>query len=200
MIFMPSYTETEVKLYVPDLDAARARLQALDALLTVPRVYERNVRYENSARTLTASGIVVRLRQDTRTRLTYKEGAAAANGIVSRTEIEVEVSDFAAMEAILARLGYFPHLVYEKYRTTFQLDNCEIVLDEMPYGSFVEIEGEAAAIETLIPRLGLESALRCTGSYMALFERVKQQLGLTFTDLTFANFAGIAVPASAFEG
>jgi adenylate cyclase class 2 len=193
-----NYTETEVKLYVPYLEVVGVRLERLGATLTAPRVYERNVRYENAAHTLARDGIVLRLRQDTRARLTYKEGGSAQDGIVSRTEIEVEVSDFAAMGTILGRLGYTPSMTYEKYRTTYELNGAEIVLDEMPYGSFVEIEGGADAIETIIERLELGNAPRCTGSYVALFERVKARLGLTFPDLTFDNFKAISVPGSIF--
>jgi adenylate cyclase class 2 len=192
------HTETEVKLYVPDLEAVKGRLEAAGATLAASRIYERNVRYENVAHTLTASDIVLRLRQDSRVRLTYKEAARAQGGIVSRTEIEVEVGDFDAMQLILAKLGYTPYLVYEKYRTTYELDSAEVVLDEMPYGNFVEIEGEPAQIETIVARLELGSAWRSDASYMLLFERVKRRLGLTFNDLTFANFAGVTVPESAF--
>jgi len=195
---MPPPTETELKLYVPHLEWVQVRLERLGAKLTAPRVYERNVRYENAEKTLTPAGIVLRLRQDARARLTYKEGGTAREGIVSRTEIEVEVSDFDAMQTILGKLGYHPHLIYEKYRTTYELDGAEIVLDEMPYGNFVEIEGDAPLIETLVKRLGLEDATRCDGSYATLFERVKARLGLTFNDLTFENFKGVNVPESAF--
>jgi adenylate cyclase class 2 len=186
--FMPPYTETEVKLIVPDLEVIRARLDSAGATLESPRIYERNVRYENAAGTLSPQGIVVRLRQDTRVRLTYKEDKAVVDGISTRLEAEVEVSDFAAMELILGKLGYHPHLIYEKYRTTYTLAGAEIVLDELPYGTFVEIEGDKTTIESVINRLGLTGARRYAGSYVVLFEAVKARLGLTFTDLTFANF------------
>lgn len=190
---MTNYTETEVKLYVPDLDTVKPQLEAAGAMLSAARVYERNVRYDDAGRTLTPRGIVVRLREDTRVRLTYKDEGKAENGIVSRYEAEVEVNDFAAMETILGKLGYTPYLIYEKYRTTYELDGAEVVLDEMPYGNFVEIEGEAATIEGVIRKLGLGAARRLDGSYAVLFERVRRKLGLTFTDLTFANFAGVTV-------
>jgi len=188
---MPNYTETEVKLIVPDLDSVRARLETAGAHLEAPRVYERNVRYENAAGTLSSQGIVVRLRQDSRVRLTYKDGSQVTDGVVSRSEIEVEVSDFTAMDLILGKLGYHPHLIYEKYRTTYTLDGAEVVLDEMPYGPFVEIEGDKATIESVIKLIGLEAAPRYAGSYVALFEQLKTRLGLRFTDLTFANFEGV---------
>lgn len=193
-----NYNETEIKLYVPDLAAVQQKLEAVNAELTAPRVYERNVRYDNKERTMTPHGMVVRLRQDTRVRLTYKDDGTFENGVVSRFEAEVEVSDFDAMETILGKLGYTPYLVYEKYRTTYEMDGAEVVLDEMPYGNFVEIEGERDAIERIIHTLNLGDAKRFDGSYSTLFERVRQKLGLKFSDLTFENFKGIEVNEEAF--
>jgi adenylate cyclase class 2 len=197
---MPDNIETEIKLYVPHLEMVQIRLERIGAKLTAERVYERNVRYENAEKTLTEQGIVVRLRQDSRARLTYK-GRADRNdsGITSRLEAEVEVSDFGAMETILGKLGYTPYMGYEKYRTTYTANNAEIVLDELPYGNFIEIEGEAAAIQSLIKQLDLSDAPQYDGSYTTLFERVKKHLGLTFNDLTFENFKGVNVPESAFD-
>ncbi len=196
---MNAYTETEIKLYVPDLDKVKQRLEAVGAVITAPWIYERNVRYDDAERTLTPRGVVVRLREDSRVRLTYKEDGKVTEGIMSRFEAEVEVSDFDAMETILGKMGYTPYLTYEKYRTTYELDDTEIVLDEMPYGNFVEIEGEIGAIKRVIATLGMESARRYEGSYATLFEKVRRKLGLTFMDLTFDNFRGIEVPETAFE-
>ena len=61
---------------------------------------------------------------------------------MSRTEIEFGVDDFAKAKQFLEHLGYQSILVYEKYRTTYELDHAHIMLDELPYGNFIEIEGE----------------------------------------------------------
>lgn len=194
------YLETEIKLYVPDLAAVEARLHAEGALLETPRVFERNVRYDDADNSLSRAGRVLRLREDERVRLTYKdEGSAQASGPYSRFEAEVTVSDFAATEMILGKLGYRPYMIYEKYRTTYALAGVEVLLDEMPYGHFVEIEGPGEAIMPVAERLGLGHAPRMSASYSVLFERVRARLKLTFTDLTFANFSGIDVPPGAFE-
>lgn len=194
---MTPYQETEVKLYVPDLAAVQARLEAQGAALTAPRVFERNVRYEDAAHSFASRGIVLRLRQDSRARLTYKDGGVAHDGLISRFEAEVEVSDYDAMATILERLGYTPQFIYEKYRTTYTLDGAEIVLDELPCGSFVEIEGDKHTIEGVMKRLELTTAKRYAGSYAALFAQVRARLRLSFNDLTFDNFVGVSVPESA---
>lgn len=191
------YTEVEVKLHAADLQVVQAKLGDLGAQLAKPRVYERNVRYENQANTLTQDDIVLRLRQDDSVRLTYKEpldAGAAARGVHSRFEAEVTVSDYDAMDTILVRLGYHPYMLYEKYRTTYTLDGAEIVLDEMPYGNFVEIEGDEATINLLLEKLDLKDRPRIPYSYAKLFERIKAALQLDMDDLTFDNFDGVTVP------
>jgi adenylate cyclase class 2 len=191
--------ETEVKLYVPDLAAVARRLESVGAAISAPRVLERNVRYDNAAGDFNATSTVLRLRQDARVRLTYKDGEKLVGQYgSSRFEAEVTVSDFDTMATILGKLGFIPVLVYEKYRTTYAYDQTEVTLDEMPYGTFVEVEGDQDAIARVVRALGLDGARRMMASYTVLFAFVKRNMGLDFTDLTFANFAGISVPESAF--
>jgi adenylate cyclase class 2 len=193
--------EIELKLYVPNLDEVRQRLEAADAERTGERVLERNNRYDDGKGSLAGAGDVLRLRQDSRVRLTFKQGSdrQQVGDAMSRFEAEVEIADFDAMDTILKRLGYRPYMVYEKYRTTYTLDEVEIVLDELPYGNFVEIEGDGEAIQAVRVKLGLGEARSFTSGYTELFRRVKASLGLKMNDLTFENFKGITVPESAFE-
>lgn len=185
--------EVEVKLYTPDLGIVKAALDSASAVLKTPRVFERNLRYENAAGTLTAGGIVLRLRQDEQAKLTYKSGESSADGIFRRFEAEVVVSDFETMDLILRRLGYDTALVYEKYRTTYALGDAEIVLDELPYGNFTEIEADEGTIERVVDELGLGGFRRMSGSYVDIFAELKWRLGLTMRDLSFESFAGLDV-------
>jgi adenylate cyclase, class 2 len=192
-------TETEIKIWVDDLHAVTTRLRALGAALAAPRVFERNNRYDRSDGSLTASGIVLRLRQDSRARLTYKEPGSIQDGVISRFEAELEVSNFDTAAKILERLGFIFSFAYEKYRTTYRYGDCEIVLDEMPFGSFVEVEGSHAAILRVVAEIGLDAAPRVAMSYAAAFDRVRELLGLRFTDATFENFAHLDLPANLRE-
>lgn len=191
--------ETEVKFYAPDLAAIQKRLEEGGAVCTAPRVFERNVRYENERHNMSEKGLVLRLRQDTRVRLTYKEPSEGKGDMSHRPEWEVEVSDFDTMEIILSKLGYDSYMVYEKYRTTYTWNDTEIVLDELPYGPFVEIEGEEDGIRAAIKAFDLGSLTPQPGSYVKLFERVQRMLHLKFQNLTFKNFAGIDVPSRIFS-
>lgn len=190
--------EVEVKLRTPDLAVVKHALEAAGASPTKPRVFERNLRYNSADGSLMAAGVVLRLRQDEAAKLTYKSDANVERGIVSRFEAEVKVSDFDTMDIILRRLGFEVALIYEKYRTTYELDGAEIVLDELPYGNFTEIEGDAATIERVVEALGLGVCRRMTGSYVDIFADVKARLGLEARDCTFAAFSGVDVGESLF--
>ena len=142
---------------------------------------------------------MLRLRQDEAVKLTYKVDASVERGIVSRFEAEVEVGDFDTMDVILKRLGYKVALVYEKYRTTYTLEGAEIVLDELPFGNFTEIEGDAESIEGVVEALGLGACRRMAGSYVDIFGDVKARLGLDVRDCTFEAFRGVELDGIEFD-
>lgn len=193
--------EVEVKFLVPDLEETRARLLALGARQTHPRVYERNVRFDTPAGALLAQEQLLRLRQDARVRLTFK-GRAAEDTISEakvREEIEVAVEDFDTMALILQRLGFSPVQVYEKYRETYQLGDVEVVLDEMPFGFFVELEGPEEAIRQAAADLEFAWGRRILVNYLAMMAYFKQVFRLPFDDVTFDHFAEYPISATAIH-
>ena len=100
---------------------------------------------------------VVRIRRtDGRTVLTYKRRIFNDMPIKQQIEHESEVSDAAEVEAILENLGLEPRLVYEKRRRTWNFRSVEIVLDELPFGLYMEIEGSVTAIAEAEMYLGIE--------------------------------------------
>lgn len=190
--------EVEVKFFVERLTAVRQRLLDLGAELHKPRVFERNVRFDTPDERLRLAGQLLRLRQDTAVRLTYKGIPAnpPASEAKVREELEIAVSDFATAALICQRLGFQPLQTYEKYRETFLWNGVEIVLDEMPFGDFVELEGEESAIRETAVRLSLDWSKRLLTNYLALMGQVRQHFNLPFTDLTFVNFENLEIPLS----
>ncbi len=184
--------EVEVKFVVEDLTAVRQRLLAAGATVKKPRVYERNLRLDTPDEALRERDELLRLRQDTAVKVTYKgrslEAEQASEAKV-REELEMTVGDWETAVAIFQRLGFVPMQVYEKYRETFQLGGVEVVLDEMPYGNFVELEGEEAAIQETAVALDLPWENRLVTNYLALMGELQARHNLPFNDITFANFA-----------
>lgn len=195
-----SNKELEVKFYLTDLGKLQMTLAGLGALLVQPRTYERNLRFDTPGGILTQNSQVLRLRQDTANRLTYKGPSKVSDGVSARTEIEFTVSDFDNAQALLKALGYQVNMIYEKYRAVYELDGVLVTLDEMPFGLFAEIEGpDGASIQKSCDQLGLMWDLRTLQSYAMLFQIVKRKQKLTFRDLTFDNFADIQVAPSHLE-
>ncbi len=193
--------ETEVKLYVRDLGRIKAQLEKLGANLVQERVLETNLRFDAPGAALRAEGRVLRLRQDTQARLTYKGAGKNESGVLSREEIEFVVEDFEKAKRFLEALGYRKLFYYEKYRTTYTIQPPEglvhIMLDELPYGSFIEIEGENSdTIQGIAEQLTLNAEAAIATSYHVLFERLRKTLDLPFEDLSFAKFEGVKVEAS----
>jgi adenylate cyclase class 2 len=193
--------ETEAKFYVQDLKQVEARLKNLGARLVQPRVLETNIRFDLPDGRLRAEHRLLRLRRDTESRLTYKSPSINEQGILSRTEIEFLVSDFETAKQFLEALGYQPVFLYEKYRMTYASQSSEglphVMLDELPYGNFVEIEDETIEpIRELAAALGLNWDTAIATSYHALFGRVNKTLNLPFFDLSFENFSGLHIRAA----
>ncbi len=185
--------EIEVKIHLPDIRAVRARILDIGAV-SKGRVFESNIRFEDERRTLMKDRSLLRLRKDTNTTLTFKSTPPATdNQFKVRRELEVEVSDFSVMKAILESLGFHEEQVYEKWRETFVSDDTILCLDTMPYGDFLEIEGSRAGIRDVARRLGLKWEKRILTNYLVLFDVIRQKLNLPFHDVTFDNFADVSV-------
>ncbi|HET7293424.1 MAG TPA: class IV adenylate cyclase [Vicinamibacteria bacterium] len=162
--------EIEVKLRAASPQAARATLDRLGAVLDHPRVFEDNVLYDDRAGSLRAAGCVLRLREvGGEALLTFKGPKRVLEGVKARDEHETRVASGDEMRAILAAAGYRPVFRYQKYRETWSYRGVEVVVDETPIGTFLELEGELAAIHEVASALGYTPNEYVSDSYAALF-------------------------------
>jgi len=191
---MAEKIEKEAKFYIRDLENIERKIKDLGGVNIQPRVFESNLRFDTPKGKLVASYQVLRLRLDTRARLTYKGPSDPNSEVSARLEYEVEISDLTTGRHILEALGYQVVTIYEKYRTSYALDDVEISLDEMPFGSFMEIEGaDKQHIQQMADRLDLNWENRSALSYLRIFSQVKERLGLSIRDLTFENFSELEI-------
>lgn len=93
-----------------------------------------------------------------------------------REEIEMEVADAATLKTIFEGLGMSGWFRYEKFRTTFRFPASKawardllIQLDETPIGTFVELEGPAAAIDRAASELGYSKRDYILKNYLTLY-------------------------------
>jgi adenylate cyclase class 2 len=190
-----SDVEIEVKFYVISLEDIERKIKELGGVLVQERCFESNLRFDTADQKLRNLRQVLRLRQDKENILTFK-GAAESGKLVSiRQEIEVLVDDYDTTRELLEGLGYEVVMKYEKYRTTYSLLDSLVVLDELPYGKFIEIEGpDGNTIQKVARNLNLNWKLRVMTSYTYLFEALKKvrpelkEKFLTFEELNGMRF------------
>ncbi len=186
--------ELEVKFFAADLAALEKRVLELGGTLIQPRTHEYNLRFDTREGVLSEAHSVLRLRRDVGNHLTFKGPSETLGGVLARKEIEFDVSDFTAAQKFIEALGFRSKFVYEKYRTTYDIEGLMITLDEMPYGDFLEIEGpDAESIHEISDRLKLNWEERLPESYISIFRRIKELSNLNFTDLSFENFGDTEV-------
>jgi adenylate cyclase class 2 len=159
--------EKKYRLTTDGVERLRARLRELSGAAARGVEFEENTIYAGAK--LGAGLRTLRLRRvEGRAVLTLKEREPSLDAIKRQREEETEVSDASALDAILGALGYAPALVYEKRRETWHLDGVEVVIDELPFGWFAEIEGDAEAILAAESKLDLADAEAEHATYPAL--------------------------------
>jgi adenylate cyclase class 2 len=161
-------TEIEKKYRVTEAEAGRVRAALGEVgARDEGAVFEVNTLYDGNG--LDTARRVLRLRREGgRARLTFKERHASGSAVKRNREEETGVEDADAAAAILEAVGFRPSLVYEKRRETWRLGATEVVIDELPFGWFVEIEGEESAILDAERRLELTTAEAVHESYPEL--------------------------------
>ena len=159
--------EKKYRLTRERVEPLRVRLREAGAGREGGAEFEENVIYTGPG--LDPARRVLRLRRKgARALFTYKERDTSGSAVKRQREEETEVADADALASILEALGYSPALVYEKRRETWRLAGTEVVIDELPFGLFVEIEGEEADILDAERLLGLEGDEGVQESYPKL--------------------------------
>ena len=138
--------------------------------------FEENTIY--GGETLDRNHSVLRLRRVGKVAvLTFKQRFPSTSSIKHQQEDETRVEDPEAMDAILDALGFSPFLVYEKRRETWRLGGAEIVIDELPFGLFMEIEGAEAEIREVEKKLAIKGLRAERETYPQLALKHGKQYG-----------------------
>lgn len=181
--------EIEAKFYVSRLELIRRRALRLGGRLSARRHLESNWHFDLPGDPLAKQHSLLRLRRDKATTLAFKQHGRS---IESREELELQVADSAAAVALLAALGYRVVASYEKYRREYSLGPIQVMLDELPFGNFVEIEGPTLQlVRGQAGRLGLAWSRRVRSTYLELLDQLRQQHSLRFREGSFDRFAAL---------
>jgi adenylate cyclase class 2 len=176
-------SEIEAKLRVDSLETVEQSLVRCGASF-LRETIQTDRYYDTAGRDLTRTDKALRLRADAkggreRIILAYK-GPKEKDDYKRRVELETEVSDAGATELLLAALGYVKALAFNKKRRLWQLQGCEVALDELPLlGVFVEIEGpDSGAIAGVQAALGLSDSPHIMASYACMIDERLAQLAI----------------------
>ena len=192
------HIETEVKFFISDSAGLRAKLISLGAL-SGGNIFETNLRFEDKDKNLIKNKSLLRLRKDSKTTLTFKSTPTEKDSRFKMLkEMEIEVSDFSTAVRILESLGFIQEQIYEKWRETFVLGSTYFCMDKMPYGEFLEIEGNKEKIIECAALLDLDWNERITLNYLELFDILKKRLNISFFDVTFENFKNVGTDFSKY--
>ena len=158
--------EKKFRLTKRQRDAVVKRLPEIGASLEGEE-FEENTLYDGDA--LQDGSCVLRLRRvGARATLTFKRRLPGKSSIKQQREEETAIADPDAMAAILEALGFTAALVYEKRRQTWRFGRTEIVIDVLPFGLFMEIEGRANEIKLVERKLGMKDLRAENATYPQL--------------------------------
>ena len=146
-----------------------ARLDEIGAKF-IGEDFEENIIYGGGI--LREKGAVLRVRKiGDATILTYKESVPNSSAYKQRTEYETKIENAGEIEKIIESLGFTKSLIYEKRRQKWHFRDVEIVLDELPFGFYMEIEGAITAIAEAEMFLDVENLDEENQTYPHLTER-----------------------------
>ena len=162
--------ESERKYMVQDLKALRRRLAETQHATLLGEYFESNQIYDWPERTLWQQQKLLRVRTGKQSVICLKSSPqdASGQGVKLWQETQTEVGSAAEMAHLLEQLGLRAVLEYEKIRSKWQWGACVLCLDRVPFGRYVEIEGDAAAIDQCAQHFALDPQSATTASYHEL--------------------------------
>ena len=168
-------TEKKYRLTEKQFKEIADELKEIGAVFT-GEDFEENMIFGGAG--LSENNAILRIRKtQDKTILTYKKRIQSEFAVKQQIEHETEVSDADAIEKIVESLGLKKNLVYEKRRKTWKFRSVEIVLDELPFGFFMEIEGSFTAIAEAEMFIGAEDFETEHETYPRLTARLGKQNG-----------------------
>lgn len=184
--------EIELKLKVENLKPVAQKLRQFDAKF-IGDFLQTDTYYDDADDSLVSSDRCLRIRKHKNhlgevLELTYK-GARENHRFKSRREIGIKFEKAAELAELFKELGYKERLAFEKKRSLWILDGCEVALDELPLlGKFIEIEGpDDQTIEHVQKKLGLDNLKHISESYAHLMEAAIAKTGASNKNITFGT-------------
>ncbi len=177
---MKEYIEKEIKLKVDDVENVLRSLKQHGAQFEGGAL-ERTIRFDNENKDYEKAGKFFRVRSGFKNTVTLKEKIAGGDkNVRARKETEFEVEDIDKMAYVFNVLGLNYSMTMEKYRQHWNYGGCDVTLDELPFGVFMEIEGEENAISEVCKSLGLDESKKILVTYWELWAEISNKKDIIF--------------------
>jgi adenylate cyclase class 2 len=182
--------EHEYKFLVDEPALWADRLIRIGFKATHPRALESTVMFDNPSGFMQETNGRVRLRSDgMSSRLSYKLPLEAIGGMKREVEHETGVESGAQAAAVLAGMGFEPVSSYERYRTSWRRGGVKADLDEFPFASYLELEGEPEDILAAAQEIELDPGQSTAEPCDTLFRLWREARGLSATThMRFEDF------------
>lgn len=196
--------EIEIKLRITDIPELFRKIKKLH-VIPQPRLREQNILYDTPQSHLRRRKMLLRLRIETpanhhapanpakeRVILTSKAPPQPQrNNRPSRYKIRAEREQVASISSrqyakALTSLGFRPAFRYDKFRTTFRLQDLHLDLDETPAGVYLELEGTPKAIDRTAKALGFAKDQYLRATYWDLYVAACRRRGTKPKNMLFS--------------
>lgn len=170
--------EIELKFNINDPKQIKNKLLSLNFDQKHARHFEKTVMYDNTQKLMQQTDGRIRLRKtDVACTLSYKK-PISRNGIKKEIEYEVGVTSYDQTDNIIRSMGYSPVSSYEKFRHTFIKKSVIATIDEYPFATFLELEGDENEITNTAKELDFDINDNITDSCDTLFVNWRRSNGL----------------------
>jgi adenylate cyclase class 2 len=175
--------EIEIKFKIDKPQRVRNLLKEKGGLF-IGKAFERTIRFDTPNKDLEKAGKFLRIKTGFANTITLKERVANSN-YKERREMETTVGDPKEMIMILKKLGFTKTLIMEKYREKWEINKTEVVIDKLPMGNYIEIEGEKKTINKVIEILNLDAKQKILGTYWDLWREFAQENNIKNENIIF---------------
>lgn len=167
-------TEKQVKYKINNFDYISKRLIEIEAIF-IGGFMEKTIRYDNDDLKYSNNGIFIRTKSGMKNVLTLKEiPTDSSNTSFERITTEIEVDNINKIGYILEKIGLTKKFIMEKYRLFFKYDNVDILIDELPFGIYLEIKGEDNEINRVTKMLNIDEADLIKMTYWDIYDKIKK--------------------------
>ena len=179
--------EREIKLRYSHPQEARTAILAVGAAPLRSRRLQDDYLLDTADDMLRGRGSALRVRLEAGTSVLTFKGPVQSALTKVREELETVVGDGLLLLNVLEALGFRVWFRCQKYREEFAFNDVIVAIDETPFGTFVEIEGDDRGIARVAEALGRGADEYVLDSYRGLFSEHCRQGDLPVTDMLFED-------------